>query len=71
MTVPGLKAGTRPLEVPALAEWLAGGRVEIGRRKEVIPMLTEIVLFILSALGLFVAGKEFLRRGRNLGLWDA
>ncbi len=34
-------------------------------------MLTEIVLFILSALGLIAAGKEFLRRGSNLGLWGA
>lgn len=34
-------------------------------------MLTGIVLFILSALGLVVAGREFLRRGRNLGLWGA
>jgi hypothetical protein len=40
-------------------------------RREVIVMLTEIVLFILSALGLVAAGKQFLQRGRNLGLWGA
>lgn len=34
-------------------------------------MWTEIVLFILSALGLVAAGKEFLQRGGNLGLWRA
>jgi hypothetical protein len=36
-----------------------------------IIMLTEIVMFVLSALGLVAAGREFLRRGRNLGLWGA
>jgi len=36
-----------------------------------IAVLIQIVLFILSALGLVAAGKEFLRRGRNLGLWGA
>lgn len=34
-------------------------------------MLTDIVLFVLSALGLVAAGQEVLRRGRNLGLWGA
>lgn len=71
MTVPGPKTGTTRVEVPALARRLAGGRVHPGGRKEVIAMLTEIVLFILSALGLIAAGKEFLRRGSNLGLWGA
>ena len=32
-------------------------------------MFGEIVMFILSALGLAAAGREFLRRGHNLGLW--
>ena len=40
-----------------------------GARKEVIAMLIEIVMFVLSALGLAAAGSEFLRRGRNLGFW--
>lgn len=34
-------------------------------------MLNDIVLFILSALGLVAAGKQFLQRGQNLGLWGA
>lgn len=34
-------------------------------------MWIDIVLFILSAVGLVAAGKEFLQRGRNLGLWGA
>lgn len=58
-------------EVPALAaEKPATGWI-MARRREVIVMLTEIVLFILSALGLVAAGKQFLQRGRNLGLWGA
>jgi hypothetical protein len=40
-------------------------------RKEVVELLTEIVLFILSAFGLIAAAKEFLRHGRNLGFWSA
>jgi hypothetical protein len=34
-------------------------------------MWTDIVFFILSALGLVAAGNEFFQRGRNLGLWGA
>lgn len=34
-------------------------------------MLIQIVLFVLSGLSLVAAGKEFLQRGRNLGLWSA
>lgn len=34
-------------------------------------MLNDIVLFILSALGLVAAGKQFLQRGQDLGLWGA
>ena len=37
--------------------------------KEVTAMFVEIVMFILSALGLVAAGREVLRRGQNLGLW--
>jgi hypothetical protein len=33
-------------------------------------MWIEIALFILSALGLVAAGREFLVRGQNLGLWS-
>ena len=32
-------------------------------------MLTQILLFIVSACGLVAAGREFLRRGQILGLW--
>jgi hypothetical protein len=32
-------------------------------------VLTEIVMFLLSALGLAAAGREFLHRGHNLGFW--
>jgi hypothetical protein len=32
-------------------------------------LLIDIVLFILSAFGLVAAGKQFLYRGQNLGLW--
>jgi len=35
----------------------------------VIDVLYEIVMFILSVLGLLVADREFLRRGHNLGFW--
>ncbi len=38
-----------------------------GFRKEVIAVLVEIVMLILNALGLVAAGREFLRRGHNLG----
>lgn len=34
-------------------------------------MFIEIVMFILSAFGLVAAGKQFLQRGHNLGLWGA
>jgi hypothetical protein len=37
--------------------------------KEVTVMFLEIVMFILSALGLVAAGREVLRRGHNLGFW--
>lgn len=40
-------------------------------RKEVMIVFIELVMFILSAVGLVAAGKEFLRRGHNLGLWGA
>jgi len=40
-------------------------------RREVIAMLIDIAFFILSALGLIAASKEFLQRGRNIGLWGA
>jgi hypothetical protein len=29
----------------------------------------KIALFILSAFGLVAAGKQFVRRGQDLGLW--
>lgn len=32
-------------------------------------MWMDLAFFILSALGLVAAGREFLRRGQNLGLW--
>lgn len=38
-------------------------------KKEVIPMLIDIAMFVLSALGLLAAGQQFIQRGRNLGLW--
>lgn len=34
-------------------------------------MFFEIIVFVLSAFGLVAAGREFLRRGHNLGLWGA
>ena len=37
--------------------------------KEVIAMLIELVLFVLSAMGLVAAGQQFVQRGRNLGIW--
>lgn len=43
----------------------------MGCRKEVVSVLFEIIMFVLSAFGLVAAGKEFLRRGHNLGLWGA
>lgn len=39
--------------------------------KEVVAVIFEVVMFILSAFGLVAAGKEFLQRGHNLGLWGA
>jgi len=45
--------------------------VDDGLRKEVVFVFFEIVMFVLSALGLVAAGREFLRRGHNLGLWGA
>jgi hypothetical protein len=45
--------------------------VDDDHRKEVSSMLSDIVLFILSAFGLVAAGKQFLQRGENLGLWGA
>jgi hypothetical protein len=32
-------------------------------------MWIEIFMFVLSALGLVAAGRQFLHRGENLGLW--
>jgi hypothetical protein len=43
--------------------------VHHGARKEVITVLMQIVMFVLSALGVVAAGREFLRRGHNLGFW--
>jgi hypothetical protein len=37
--------------------------------QKVATMVINVTLFLLSALGLFTAAKEFLRRGHNLGLW--
>jgi hypothetical protein len=45
--------------------------VDDGLRKEVVSVFFEIVMFVLSAFGLVAAGREFLRRGHNLGLWGA
>jgi len=45
------------------------GRVDDALGKEVTVMFVEIVMFILSALGLVAAGREVLRRGHNLGFW--
>ncbi|MDA8311411.1 MAG: hypothetical protein M0Z46_12525 [Actinomycetota bacterium] len=42
-----------------------------GDRKEVRTMWMDLFMFLLSALGLIGAGREFLRRGHNLGLWGA
>ncbi len=58
-------------EVPVLARRPERGRVDDGLRKEVVSVFFEIVLFVLSAFGLVTAGREFLRRGHNLGLWGA
>lgn len=52
-----------------LPNFSAGDRVADGSRKEVVAMFIDIVMFILSALGLVGAGREFLRRGQNLGFW--
>jgi hypothetical protein len=62
-------AGTRRWEVPALELRRAELRMDPDCRKEVIAMIADLVLFILSALGIVAAGKEFFQRGRNLGLW--
>ena len=32
-------------------------------------MWFDLVLFLLSALGLVAAGKEFIQHGHALGLW--
>jgi len=45
--------------------------VDDGLRKEVVFVFFEIVMFVLSVLGLVAAGREFRRRGHNLGLWGA
>jgi hypothetical protein len=45
--------------------------VDDGPRREVVAVFFEVLMFVLSALGLVAAGKEFLRRGHNLGLWGA
>ena len=45
------------------------GRVEDALGKEVTTMFVEVVMFVLSALGLLAAGREVLRRGHNLGFW--
>lgn len=37
--------------------------------KEVINMLINLALFILSAIGLAAAVKTFVQRGRTVGLW--
>lgn len=34
-----------------------------------MPVWIDVALFILSAFGLVAAGREFVRRGHNLGLW--
>lgn len=32
-------------------------------------MLIHVALFVLSALGLVASAREFIRRGRTVGLW--
>lgn len=58
-------------EIPALGVSGQGAGWIMPAERRWIAVLIQIVLFILSALGLVAAGKEFLRRGRNLGLWGA
>jgi hypothetical protein len=45
------------------------GSLADTQRKEVITMWMDLAFFVLSALGLAAAAREFLLRGRNLGLW--
>jgi hypothetical protein len=40
-----------------------------GLGKEVMAVFQEIIMFMVSALGLLAVTREFLRRGHNLGLW--
>ena len=73
MTFLSAKTGTCLADrlVPVAAVFVQGGRVDDDHRKEVSRMVNDIVLFILSALALVAAGKQFLQRGENLGLWGA
>ena len=58
----------RPTDLRSLVGLLKGPDLD---RKEVIIVLMELVMFILSAFGLVAAGKEFIRRGHNVGLWGS
>ena len=50
--------------------WTPQGALITPERRWLVVFI-EIVMFILSAVGLVAAGQEFLRRGQNLGLWGA
>jgi hypothetical protein len=63
---PEANCGPRPTVLPEAPQ---GPPIPTG--KEVMILFIELVMFILSAVGLVAAGKAFLRRGHNFGLWGA